>query len=66
MHLEGVFQEDINFTRVGKGVYEGPKGFSAFQFIPNTNDELIIALKSEEIVGRLKFMCIFCFRMGSQ
>jgi len=27
------------------------KGFSAFQFVPNTNDNLIVALKSEENKG---------------
>lgn len=27
-------------------------GFSSFKFIPNTRDELIVALKSEEIDGK--------------
>ncbi|CAI4228795.1 unnamed protein product [Auanema sp. JU1783] len=44
--------KDISMIRVGPGTYEGTKGFSAFQFVPGTQDEYIIALKSEEIGGR--------------
>lgn len=46
---------DENFNKIevhhvgDKG--NGARGFSAFQFIPNTNDDLIVALKSEEKDG---------------
>ncbi|ETN71521.1 hypothetical protein NECAME_19287, partial [Necator americanus] len=37
----------------GKGSpkYDPEKGFSAFDFIPNTDDELILAIKSKEVTG---------------
>ncbi|VDD92854.1 unnamed protein product [Enterobius vermicularis] len=47
-----VASEDFSTVEVrivGKRV--GPRGFSAFQFIPETNDKLIVALKSEEKDG---------------
>lgn len=31
---------------------DGARGYSAFKFVPNTNDDLIVALKSEERDGR--------------
>uniref|UniRef100_A0A914VAP0 Soluble calcium-activated nucleotidase 1 n=1 Tax=Plectus sambesii TaxID=2011161 RepID=A0A914VAP0_9BILA len=39
----------VEVRKVGK--LTPPRGFSAFQFIPGTNDELIVALKSEEKDG---------------
>ncbi|PIO54760.1 Apyrase [Teladorsagia circumcincta] len=42
-----------SFTVVHVGELTHPaRGFSAFQFIPGTNDRLIIALKSEEKDGK--------------
>lgn len=36
------------------------KGFSAFQFVPNTNDNVIIALKTEEDKGTVaSYIMIF-------
>lgn len=49
--------KDFRAIRIGgskdeKGPGLGtPRGFSAFQFIPNTGDRLIVALKSEEKDG---------------
>ncbi|PIO57657.1 Apyrase [Teladorsagia circumcincta] len=42
-----------SFTVIHVGELTHPaRGFSAFQFIPGTNDRLIIALKSEEKDGK--------------
>lgn len=36
------------------------RGFSAFQFIPNTHDSLIVALKTEEVAGKiLSYITVF-------
>ncbi|KAK6752230.1 hypothetical protein RB195_003573 [Necator americanus] len=49
---------ELNLLKVinvkdGKGSpkYDPEKGFSAFDFIPNTDDELILAIKSKEVTG---------------
>ncbi|CAB3399213.1 unnamed protein product [Caenorhabditis bovis] len=42
---------DFNVVRVGAGEYTS-RGFSAFQFIPNTDDQVIIGIKSEEKDGK--------------
>lgn len=43
---------------------EGSRGFSAFQFIPNTGDDLIVALKSEEKDGRPVASYLSVFRLS--
>lgn len=45
---------------------DGSRGFSAFQFIPNTGDDLIVALKSEEKDGRpvASYLSVFRFSDG--
>uniref|UniRef100_A0A915PNN1 Soluble calcium-activated nucleotidase 1 n=1 Tax=Setaria digitata TaxID=48799 RepID=A0A915PNN1_9BILA len=40
---------DIKYQRIG--TLTGSRGFSAFQFVPGTNDCVIVALKSEEKDG---------------
>eukprot|EP00070_Physeter_catodon_P048385 XP_028355279.1 soluble calcium-activated nucleotidase 1 isoform X2 [Physeter catodon] len=42
---------DISVRRVGEAV--PTHGFSSFKFIPNTDDQLIVALKSEEDSGQI-------------
>nr|XP_045015156.1 soluble calcium-activated nucleotidase 1 isoform X1 [Jaculus jaculus]XP_045015157.1 soluble calcium-activated nucleotidase 1 isoform X1 [Jaculus jaculus] len=42
---------DISVSRVGELV--PTHGFSSFKFIPNTDDQIIVALKSEEDSGRI-------------
>lgn len=42
---------DVNFKYIGKK--QLTKGYSSFKFIPGTNDQLIVALKSEEVSGTL-------------
>ncbi|KAI6214625.1 hypothetical protein M3Y94_00290200 [Aphelenchoides besseyi] len=39
------------FSYVRIGTVHPTRGFSAFQFIPNSNDQIIVAFKSEEIEG---------------
>ncbi|KAH0517964.1 Soluble calcium-activated nucleotidase 1 [Microtus ochrogaster] len=43
--------KDISVRRVGELV--PTHGFSSFKFIPNTDDQIIVALKSEEDSGRI-------------
>ncbi|GMR32042.1 hypothetical protein PMAYCL1PPCAC_02237, partial [Pristionchus mayeri] len=43
--------QDWKVVEVGE-VGDGARGFSAFQFVPGTNDELIVGLKSEEKDGK--------------
>ena len=40
----------INVHHIGERG-DGARGFSAFKFVPGTNDDLIVALKSEEKNG---------------
>ncbi|VDM71919.1 unnamed protein product [Strongylus vulgaris] len=43
----------FNITEIEIIGYRHPeRGYSSFDFIPDTNDELIVALKSEEVDGR--------------
>jgi soluble calcium-activated nucleotidase 1 len=44
------FQE-FNVVRIG-GIFNPAHGYSAFQFVPGTNDTVIIALKTEELEGQ--------------
>jgi len=40
-------------------------GFSSFKFIPGTNDELVVALKSKEVDGKLEsFIMVFDVKTG--
>ncbi|KAL0993478.1 hypothetical protein UPYG_G00108530 [Umbra pygmaea] len=43
--------EDITVSRVGP--YNPTHGFSSFKFIPNTDDQILVALKSEEDAGKI-------------
>ena len=41
-------------------------GFSSFKFIPGTNDELVVALKSKEVDGKLEsFIMVFDVATGA-
>ncbi|KHJ89468.1 Apyrase [Oesophagostomum dentatum] len=42
------------------------RGFSAFQFIPGTNDEVIVALKTEEIPGKSMSSYIMVFTVDGE
>jgi len=48
IHCNEHFQ-DFRYTRVGK--IEPTHGFSSFKFVPGTNDEVCVALKSVEFEG---------------
>ncbi|XP_071386612.1 soluble calcium-activated nucleotidase 1 isoform X2 [Centroberyx affinis] len=43
--------EDIIVSRVGP--HNPTHGFSSFKFVPNTDDQIILALKSEEDAGKI-------------
>ncbi|OWF50904.1 soluble calcium-activated nucleotidase 1-like [Mizuhopecten yessoensis] len=43
--------DDIEIRYIG--VKNDLRGFSSFKFIPGTNDQMIVALKSEEVEGRV-------------
>jgi soluble calcium-activated nucleotidase 1 len=40
---------------------DGSRGFSAFQFLPGTDDQILVALKSEERNGKAvaSYLCVF-------
>lgn len=54
----------VDARQVGK--QNGPRGFSAFQFVPETGDRIIVALKSEEKDGLpvATYIMIFDFQSG--
>ncbi|ETN72086.1 hypothetical protein NECAME_19037 [Necator americanus] len=44
--------ESVDVVYIGNRTVEHPeRGFSAFDFIPDTEDELIVAIKSKEVTG---------------
>ncbi|KAJ7989830.1 hypothetical protein DPEC_G00308560 [Dallia pectoralis] len=43
--------EDITVSHVGP--FNPTHGFSSFKFVPNTDDQIIVALKSEEDAGKI-------------
>ncbi|KAL3096031.1 hypothetical protein niasHS_005790 [Heterodera schachtii] len=43
---------------------DGFRGFSAFQFLPNTEDDIIVAIKSEERGGKPIASYLFVFRLS--
>lgn len=51
---------NVEVRHVGS-VGDGSRGFSAFQFLPGTNDQIAVALKSEERGGRAiaSYLCVF-------
>ena len=42
---------DVHFNRIGS--LNNIRGFSSFKFIPGTNDQVIVALKTEEDAGKI-------------
>lgn len=52
----------IEVHHIGKTIPS--RGFSAFQFVPSTNDDLIVALKSEEKDGRPVASYLTVFRLS--
>uniref|UniRef100_A0A914KLV2 Soluble calcium-activated nucleotidase 1 n=1 Tax=Meloidogyne incognita TaxID=6306 RepID=A0A914KLV2_MELIC len=51
---------NIEATRIGS-IGDGSRGFSAFQFLPGSDDQFIVALKSEERDGKAvaSYLCFF-------
>ncbi|CAB1350151.1 unnamed protein product [Coregonus sp. 'balchen'] len=43
--------EDVTVNRVGP--HNPTHGFSSFKFVPNTDDQIVVALKSEEDAGKI-------------
>lgn len=43
---------------------KGERGFSAFQFLPGSNDNIIVALKSEERNGVPVASYLFVYRLS--
>lgn len=49
---------DITVKHIGE--LSKTRGFSSFKFIPETNDQVIVALKSEEVSGKIaSYLTIF-------
>lgn len=49
---------DIKVKHIGE--LSKTRGFSSFKFIPETNDQVIVALKSEEVAGKIaSYLTIF-------
>lgn len=49
---------DIEVTHIGE--LSKTRGFSSFKFIPETNDQVIVALKSEEVAGKIaSYLTVF-------
>jgi soluble calcium-activated nucleotidase 1 len=42
----------IKITEIGKLKATNPLGYSSFKFIPGTGDQIIVAIKSEEVNGK--------------
>lgn len=55
---------DVKVTRPF-GPHSSTHGFSSFKFIPNSNDELILALKSEEDAGKTASYIMVLDRKGN-
>ncbi|KAL3272443.1 hypothetical protein HHI36_013923 [Cryptolaemus montrouzieri] len=50
---------DVNTVRIVKIPNEHiTRGFSSFKFLPNTNDEVIVALRTEELEGKTRTFLI--------
>lgn len=48
----------ISATRIGPLHFT--RGFSSFKFVPQTNDDVIVALKSEEVGGKIaSYLIVF-------
>jgi len=43
---------------------DGSRGFSAFQFLPGTEDQILVALKSEERNGKAVASYLSVFRLS--
>ncbi|VDM54719.1 unnamed protein product [Angiostrongylus costaricensis] len=54
---------EVEVVRIGNLTHRERK-FSAFEFIPKTNDALIVALKSEELKGNATKSCITVFNIS--
>ena len=49
---------DVSMTSVGTINHE--RGYSAFRFVPGTGDRVVVALKTEEVRGRIaSFVTVF-------
>ncbi|KAE9412766.1 hypothetical protein Angca_005471, partial [Angiostrongylus cantonensis] len=54
---------EVDVVRIGNLTHP-ERGFSAFEFIPETNDTLIVALKSEEVKGNATKSYITVFNIS--
>ncbi|GMT34871.1 hypothetical protein PFISCL1PPCAC_26168, partial [Pristionchus fissidentatus] len=61
-----LFESTPTVTRIGTNDEPSTRGFAAFQFVPNTNDQLIIALKSEEKDGHPVGSCVTVFDISGK
>ncbi|CEF63008.1 Soluble calcium-activated nucleotidase 1 [Strongyloides ratti] len=52
---------NIKYKKIGK-TGDGSRGYSAFQFVPETNDDIIVTLKSEEKDGVpvASYLSVYC------
>uniref|UniRef100_A0A914H0Q2 Apyrase n=1 Tax=Globodera rostochiensis TaxID=31243 RepID=A0A914H0Q2_GLORO len=55
---------NIDFREIGV-IRDGFRGFSAFQFLPNTADDVIVALKSEERNSKPVASYLFIYRLST-
>jgi soluble calcium-activated nucleotidase 1 len=46
------------------GAVRGERGFSAFQFLPGSHDDVLVALKSEERDGAAVASYLFVYRLS--
>ena len=50
---EEINQSSIKVAHVGELGEPASHGFSSFKFVPGTHDKVIVALKSEELEGKI-------------
>lgn len=57
---------EITSMEVGGDKGDGTRGFSAFQFLPDSQDDIIVALKSEERDGIAvgSYIIVFSYSSG--
>ncbi|WKY09661.1 hypothetical protein Q1695_002203 [Nippostrongylus brasiliensis] len=59
--------ENIEVTKIGGEAKFNPlRGYSAFEFIPNTDDRVIVAIKSKEVENKKTRSYITVFKIGGK
>lgn len=51
--MQDITPSSIKVSHIGELGEPASHGFSSFKFVPNTEDRVIIALKSEELEGKI-------------